>query len=294
MSQNIFQQACLVQLATSCWQGSKALEPAIMESRFKGKESEWLSGKKFLVNPESLGPIKAVVARARTFLERSALPFPVKSLTLVPKEMLTRIDEGLKKIKDEFLSEASEFVAGYEDERRVAETSLADLFCEADYPIDIRPKFRFEWRFFSLELPGKSRVLPAEVYEREKQKFQAMMEETREMAMAALREEFAGIVSHMAERLSGEEDGKPKRFKSSMLEKMDAFLGSFDDRNLFNDEILADLVARARTIVSDVSAENLRENEKLRNRISSKMGKLVQAIDKTMEDLPRRKIRLAA
>ena len=294
MSQNIFQQACLVQLSTSCWQGSKALEPAILESRFKGKESEWLSGRKFLVNPESLGPIKAVVARARTFLERSALPFPVKSLTLVPKETLTRIDEGLQEIKDEFLSEVSEFVAGYEDERMVAETSLGNLFCETDYPIDVRSKFRFEWRFLALDIPGKSTILPAEVYEREKEKFQAMMEETREMAMTALREEFASIVSHMTERLSGEEDGKPKRFKSSMVQKMHDFLDSFEDRNLFNDESLAQLVGQARTIVSDLSAETLRENQKLRNRISSQMGKLVQAIDKTMEDLPRRKIRLAA
>lgn len=55
-----------------------------------------------------------------------------------------------------------------------------------------------------------------------------MMEETRDLAMAALREEFAGIVSHTAERLSGEEDGKPKRFKSSMLQEMHDFLDSFD------------------------------------------------------------------
>jgi hypothetical protein len=265
-----------------------------MGSRFKGSVGEWLSGTKHLVNPESLGPTKAVVARARTFLEKLALPFPVKGLTLVPKEMLTRIDEGLAQIKDEFFAEVSEFVAGFDDERMVAETSLGNLFCETDYPIDIRSKFKFEWRFLTLDVPGKSKILPAEVYEREKKKFQDMMEETRELAMTALREEFAGIVSHMTERLSGEEDGKPKRFRSSMLEKMNEFLDSFDDRNLFNDERLAELVGRARTIVSDLSAETLRENQKLRNRISSKMGKLVQAIDKTMEDLPRRKIRLAA
>jgi len=114
----------------------------------------------------------------------------------------------------------------------------------------------------------------------------AMMEETRELAMAALREEFAGIVSHMAERLSGEQDGKPKRFKSSMLQKMHDFLDSFDEMNLFNDESLADLVGQARTIVSDLSVETLRKNPKLPNRISSKMGKLVQVIYNRTLTLP--------
>jgi hypothetical protein len=213
MSQNIFQQACLVQLATSVWQGSKALDPSVMEARFKGKVSEWLSGRKYLVNPEALGPVRAVVTRARTFLEKLALPFPVKGLTLVPKEMLTRIDEGLAQIKEEFSAEVAEFVAGFEDERIEAGNKLGNLFCETDYPIDVRSKFKFEWRFLTLDVPGKSKILPAEVYEREKQKFQTMMEETRELAMTALREEFAGIVSHMTERLSGEADGKPKRFK---------------------------------------------------------------------------------
>ncbi len=53
-------------------------------------------------------------------------------------------------------------------------------------------------------------------YEREKEKIQTLMAETREPATVALREEFAEIVRHMVERLSGEEDGKPKKFKNSI------------------------------------------------------------------------------
>lgn len=291
---NIFNQACLVQLATSCWNGTKALDQSVMESRFTGSESEWLSGRKCLVNPESISPIKAVVGRARTFLDKLALPFPIKGLTLVPKEMLTRIDNGLEEIKEDFLAEVELFVLGYEDERKKAEKSLGELFNEADYPIEIRQRFRFEWRFLTMDVPGKSGILSPEIYEREKEKFKAMMDETRELAIVALREEFSGLVDHMLERLTGEEDGKPKRFKASMLDKMQGFLSTFDDRNLFDDKALTDLVNTAKTIVTDVSADKLRENSKLRSRIGSKMGTLKQAVDKTLEDLPRRKIRLAA
>ena len=294
MSQNIFQQACLIQLSTSCWQGTKSLESSVIEAKFNEKQSDWLSGRKYLVNPESLAPVKAVVSRARVSIDKLALPFPIKGLTLVPKEMLKRVDEGLGELKTEFTAEVRQFLAQYEFEREKAERNLGELFNSLDYPIDVSAKFKFEWRFLTLDVPGRSRVLSAEIYEREKAKFQSMMEETRELAMTALREEFSALVDHMLGRLSGEEDGKPKRFKASMIDKLHEFLATFDDRNLFDDDVLANLVSKAKDIVSDVSAEGLRENARLRKKITSKMAAVKNAIDKTIEDLPRRKIRLAA
>src|SRR5208337_5418674 len=126
-------------------------------------------------------------------------------------------------MKSEFETEVDKFIEKYEEEREKARESLGYLFNEADYPINVRQKFRFEWRFITMDVPGKSGILSPELYEREKEKFQTLMEETRELATVALREEFAGIVRHMVERLSGEEDGKPKRFQASMLDKMGEF-----------------------------------------------------------------------
>jgi hypothetical protein len=121
---------------------------------------------------------------------------------------------------------------------------------EGDYPIDVMQKFRSEWRFITMDVPGKSGILSPELYQMEREKFQTLMEETRELATVALREEFAGIVRHMVERRSGEEDGKPKKFKNSMMEKMGEFLESFSDRNLFDDDKLAELVDQARDVVN--------------------------------------------
>ena len=41
-----------------------------------------------------------------------------------------------------------------------ARESLGHLFNEADYPIDVRRKFRFEWRFITMDVPGKSEYSP--------------------------------------------------------------------------------------------------------------------------------------
>jgi len=289
--ENIFQKACLVQLSTGCWQGCTALGSNLME---KIGNSEWLRGAKVLIDPDCLSSVRSVLSKARAHLQKAALPFPIHGLTLVPKETLSRIDESLCQMKSEFEAEVQNFVESYEGEREKARESLGQLFNEADYPIDVRRKFRFEWRFITLDIPGKSGILSPELYEREKEKFQVLMEETRELATVALREEFAGIVRHMVERLSGEEDGKPKKFKNSMMEKMGEFLDSFGDRNLFNDDKLAELVDQAREVMNGLSTDELRQDANLRSYIAEEINQLRVAVDGALEDLPRRKIRLAA
>jgi hypothetical protein len=224
MDENIFQKACLVQLSTSCWQGSRMLDPSVMEQI---GNSEWLKGRKYLVNPEILNPIRAVISRARKDLERSALPFPLNGLILVPKERIRAVEEILGRHRREFQQEVARFVEGYEEARKLAQRGLGELFSDFDYPVNIQPKFGFEWRYLTLETPGKYRILSPEIYEREQQKFLEMMEETRQLAMSALRQEFAECVDHMVERLTNDPEGKSKVFKNCMVEKVQAFLDSF-------------------------------------------------------------------
>jgi hypothetical protein len=290
MEDNIFQKACLVQLSTSCWQGSRMLDPSVMEQI---GNSEWLRGRKHLISPETLNPIRAVISRARKDMERESLPFPVIGLTLAPKEQLSRIEECLEKHRDDYWHEVAKFEDQYEDARETARRNLGELFSDADYPVNIRSRFGFEWRYFVLDVPGKASILTPEIYEREKAKFMAMMEETRDLAMAALRQEFSDHVSHIVERLTRSEDGSPKVFKNCMIQKIQGYLSVFDARNLFGDEHLAELVERAKAIIGGVTPESIRENVWLKNGIAEGMGKIKQAIDQAIIDLPRRKVRLA-
>jgi hypothetical protein len=265
------------------------LDPAVMEQI---GNSEWLKGRKHLINPETLNPIRAVVCRARKDLERQSLPFPLAGITLVPREQLSRIEECLDKHRSDYWTAVDKFLDQYEDARETARESLGELFSETDYPVDIRRRFGFEWQYFTLDVPGKAGILTPEIYEREKAKFKAMMEETRNLAMAALRQEFADHVSHIVDRLTRSEDGRQKVFKNCMIEKIQAYLDVFDARNLFADEQLAELVGKAKAIIGGVTPESIRENIWLRNSIAEGMGKIMQTIDESIIDLPRRKVRL--
>jgi len=128
---NIFQKACLIQLSSSVWQGTRMIDSNIM--RNMNPHHEWLKGRKFLVNPDLLSPIGTAVTQARSFVQRYSLPFPINSVYLIPKESLQTIDENLQKYKDKFFSKVGDFEAMYEVAREEAKIALNDLFNEADY-----------------------------------------------------------------------------------------------------------------------------------------------------------------
>lgn len=287
----VFDRACLLQLQVRMWQGQKMVEPSVMA---RLGNVEWLTGRKRLVDPESLGSVAAVGRQARAMLRKHALPFPIDGLTLVPKDSIPIIEGELLCLQQEFRRQVAEFSGQYQACRQDAQAALGELFSDTDYPMHIEERFGFQWRYVHLALPGKSRVLSADIYEREKRKFMDLMETTRTEAMAALREEFAGLVGHMASRLDPHAPDKPKVLRASMVEKLDEFLKGFQNRNLFEDEALENLVAQARSVMRGVDIEGLRDSDTLRSRLHEDMEKLKEAVDASLDTLPRRRILMVA
>ena len=286
---SVFKKACLIQLTTSVWMGSKMLDQSHMTK--VAQNSEWLRGRKFLINPELLGPLHTSTHQARDLVKQYSLPFPITSLFLIPKESLSFVDERLAFQKAKFLEKVEAFIGTYDMAMQEARNHLGDLFNEADYPLDIRTKFSFEWRFLALDVPTKGSVLSPEVYEREKKKFEDMMQEARELASVALREEFAEIVNGLVEKL-GKDNGQPKAIKSSLFNKLHEFLTDLTSRNIFDDEKLMGLATIARDTISGVSAYGLNYNVQMKDRIKTAMTTLKEAINESIVELPRRKIRL--
>jgi len=288
---DIFQKACLIQLSTSVWQGCCKLDEGVLQR--VGENSDWLKGSKDLVNQDLLSPVRKIANQARNEVRKYSLPFPIKSVYLVSKEALTSIDEKLQQYKTKFWDKVTDFELLFEMAKEEAEGYLGDLCNDGDYTMDILRKFHFEWRFLILDIPGKSKVLPPEIYEREKEKFQSMMEETRELAICALREEFGQIVHRLTEKLD-KDSARPKVIKSSMFNRLRDFLDDFGARNIFEDGVLVELSQQARNLIDGVSPAGVKKNDVMRQKIKNEMNELKSAIDAALEDMPRRKIRMAS
>jgi hypothetical protein len=288
--QDIFQKACLLKLTLKIWTGTKRLDPIYME---RLGESEWLKGRKNLVDPEYLNPIKTTAGQARAFVKKHALPFPINGLQLVPKESISYIESNLQEYEHMFNSDVQRFIFHFEDAITEARQVLGDIFDPLDYPTDVQERFGFSWQYVELGLPGRHSVLSPELYRREKEKFQNLMEQTRDEALLALRQEFSELVGHLTERLTPNGE-KPKVIRRSVMDKMEEFLYGFEHRNIFEDEQLSELVQTTRALLNGVDLKDLKNDEYLREYVRGDMSDIKQEIDEAIEDAPRRRIVLAA
>lgn len=291
---DIFKKACLLQLSTSVWQPTRVLSQAVLAEK-TGKELEdmnWLRGRKYLINTELLGPVKTAVQQTFNMIRRTSLPFPMAGIYLIPKDLLSQVDDQLQQFKARFWNKVDDFEGLYETAREQAREVLKELFQEDEYPVRIRSKFNFEWRYLALGVPTRTTILTPAVYEREKEKFQKLMEETRELAVTALREEFAGIITHLVERLDSGSNGKGKTISHSMFNKLNQFMDDLGNKNLFGDAQLSELADEARNIISGVNPSGIKYSESIRERVHNDMINIKTIIDASIEDMPRRKLRL--
>ena len=286
--ENLFEKGCLVQLSASVWRAARKIKPEQLSEM--AVSHEWFTATKKLVDPDSLKPINSVVNSARSYLSGVSLPFPIQGMVFVPKEMISRVDGKLEEFKGEFNSTVEGFLGEYDQLREVASVQLGELFNEMDYPVDVKGKFAFMWRFLILEVPnGKTGILAPEVYEREKHKFIQTMEEARELAIQSLRENFAGMISRITERFSNGDASKPKIFKNGTVNNFYEFFETFKERNIFRDDQLAELVERAKAILGGQSAEFIRSSDQLKDHIRAGMTEVEKAMAEILS-MPRRKV----
>ena len=287
---DVFRKGCLVQLSVPVWGGVKKIDKKRIAELVKDTDKDWVTATKKLVSPDSLKPIAKIGYSARSWLYFKSLPFPIRGLSFVPKDLINDVDDKLKEFKGEFDEAVQVFAKDYNDLRDNAKEFLGELFNEVDYPIDITNKFDFAWRFVVLNVPTvKSRILAPEVYKREKEKFVQTMEEARTMAVKALREEFAYMVEHIAERFASNGNGKPKVFRSSTVESFYEYFQTFKNRNIFKDDELAELVEKAQGVLNGTSVDQIRSDDNLKEKIRVDMTDIETSVLELL-NRPRRKI----
>ena len=275
--ENLFEKGCLVQLSTSMWGATRKIEPSQFTQSVPSQD--WLSATKKLVDPEALKPTKKVVNAARSYLAGISLPFPIPGMAFVPKDLISDVDHKLEQYKANYFKTVEGIVGHYEQLRQSAMLCLGSLYNELDYPTDLKGRFSFTWRFVVLDVPnGSTAVLAPEVYEREKEKFIQTMEQARQLAVESLREEFAALIERISERFTTGPDGKPKVFKNATVKNFYEFFETFKQRNIFKDQQLSELVDRAQEILGGRSAESIRSDTELKERIRCGMSEVEQAM----------------
>jgi hypothetical protein len=174
--------------------------------------------------------------------------------------------------------------------KRAAQQRLGSLYNAADYPGSLGGLFDVCWDFPSVEPPAYLQRLSPELYERECRRVSAQFDDAVRLAEEAFLQELSQLVSHLTERLSGSEDGKPKIFRDSVVENLGEFFERFRRLNIRSNAQLDEVVSQAQRIVGNVEPQQLRENANLRQRVTGQLSGVQSVLDGLLVDRPRRNI----
>jgi hypothetical protein len=219
-----------------------------------------------------------------------SLPYPEAGVRLIRQDRV----EGFAAKMQEFQAELTEAVEAldrrYSELKQAARQKLGNLYNPGDYPASLVGLFSVEFDFPSVEPPDYLQQLNPELYEQECQRVQQRFNEAVRLAEEAFTAELAKLISHLTERLSGNEDGKPKIFRDSAIENLTEFFQRFRQLNVRSSEQLDNLVADAHRVIRGVDPQDLRDNANLRQHVATEMSRVQSVLDGLLVDRPRRNI----
>lgn len=257
-----------------------------------GAEGEYLSaGKKLLdTRHPAFRAVTQVRHQIQAYWRNATLPYPEPGIRLIRQPDITAFNDRLSALRAELQDAVDVLDDHYAELQSAARQRLGRLFNLSDYPTTLRGLFDVCWEFPSLE-PAESLLrLSPELYEQECARVRARFQEAVQLAEQAFTDELERLVTHLAERLSGSDDGKPKIFRDSAVENLDEFFQRFGQLSIGSDEELEALVDRARRVLRGVEPQQLRDRTDLRQRIAGQLAGVQSQLEGLLVDRPRRAI----
>ena len=254
------------------WLGTR--RPSTPDQRARAAEAFDAEGqslsaaKKILDNRHpAFKAVTAIKSKIDAHWKGLSLPFPEPGVRLIRLDDVDAFDRQMADMKVELDDAVANLDRVFGELKQAAAGRLGSLFNPADYPETLAGLFGVAWDFPSLEPPDYLLQLSPGLYEQERARVSARFEEAVQLAEQAFLEEFARLVAHLTERISGVgEDGKPKVFRDSAVGNLGEFFERFRLLNVRSNDQLDALVAQAQQAVRGVAAQDLRDGGGLASR----------------------------
>lgn len=234
--------------------------------------------------------VTTVKSRTQTYWRAVSLPFPEAGIRLIRQDSVDSFQQQLTQFQGQLRGAVVELEDEYASMKVAAQRTLGELYNEQDYPDSLLGLFDMTWDFPSVDPPEHLRQLNPELYEQECRRVAARFDEAVQLAEQAFIDELSSIVSHLSERLSGHDDGKPKIFRDSAVSGLRQFFERFQSLNVRSNDQLEDLVHQCQATVSGVEPQSLRDNQTLRRRVATELSAVQSVLNGLLVDRPRRRI----
>ena len=257
-----------------------------------GAEGKFMSaGKKLLdTRHPAFQAVTAVRTRITAYFTGVSLPYPEPGIRLIRQDDIQAFDVQLTTLRAELDEAVEQLDEHYAELKDAARDRLGSLYNAGDYPASLRGLFSVEYDFPSVEPPDYLQQLNPELYQQECQRVTARFDEAVRLAEAAFTDELAKLVSHLCERLSGTDDGKPKVFRDSAVKNLTEFFERFRHLDIVSSDQLGQLVDQVQGVVRGIKPQQLREQQSLRQHVATELSAVTSVLDGLLVDRPRRNI----
>jgi len=257
-----------------------------------GAAGEFLSAGKKLLDTKhpSYMDVTAVRGKAGAYWKSLTLPYPEPGVRLLRQDQIDPFNQQMTSFRAELLDAVARLDEHYAELKETARWRLGNLYDSMDYPPNLRGLFDLAWEFPNVQPPDYLMQLNPAIYEQEKSRIAARFEEAVRLAEQAFVTEFAGLVSHLCERLSAETSGEKKVFRDTAVSNLTEFFDRFRQLNVHSSDQLDKLVSDAQNLVRGVEPQTLRANETLRQHVATQLSSVQAVLDGMLIDRPRRNL----
>jgi hypothetical protein len=263
-----------------------------------GVQEEMLRVSKTILESPILDKIASYDRATKMEINSLAVPGTTEFTTLIlPQDHIARAIDYLNLRTGTRAELVDEFLADYSRAKADAQMKLGNHYNPADYPHQDRvaAQFSMTWNTHDLGVPVVMSQIDPQLYEQERQRYCQEWERIIVEATEALASEFHGLLSHIIERLTPGEDGRPRIFRDSTVEHFRDFLEKFQPRNISNSESLATLARECQLIMATLggnAANELRRSTSTRELIVNGMSRVRDSLSRAITTTaPRRYVR---
>ena len=246
-----------------------------------GADARFLTaGKKIIdVRHEAYRQLTSLRSRITKYWHGLTLPHVEPGIRLIRQTDIEAFEHTLEGLRDELTAAESELNTVYEQMKSDARRRLGKLYNPADYPAEIRGLFVVAWDLPSVEPPSYLMRLSPELYAQEQQRLTQRFEEAVRLAEQAFVSEFASLVSHLTERLTGGADADRKVFRDSAITNLVDFFEKFRNLNVGSNAQLDALVEQAQQAVQGVVPQELRDQDALRRHVATQLSQVQSVLE---------------
>jgi len=240
---------------------------------------------KSLVNKQHLKELTQIRDAARNFHYAQTVPWGDLGLGLLTNERLIDYKNRLAQHEAEFWQAVNEFLDKWDSLVLQAQLELGDLYNPHDYPSRDRlaGKFKFRVSFEPVPAPGAvddiRTNLPDTVRREMKRQYEELMEERSRDVAKRIWEKLYTPLKNMSDRLDDQDpDGKPNRFKSTLVDNVLEIVELMKAFNLTNDPEMDRVRRELRDALTGVTTDGLKANAGLRRETKQKVDKVVSTV----------------